>query len=78
MVRPEGNIQADIGNIAIPSRIAAILSQAGMVTDQNLSHQTQPLGKLSLIMARILILPILPQIAIALYMQCLCIGLVLA
>lgn len=34
VVRPEGNIQADIGNIAIPSRIAAILSQAGMVTDQ--------------------------------------------
>ncbi|OAU98786.1 MULTISPECIES: DUF4105 domain-containing protein [Moraxella] len=34
VVRPKGHVQADIGNVVIPSRIAAILSQAGMVTDQ--------------------------------------------
>lgn len=34
VVRPKGHVQADIGHVVIPSRIAAILSQAGMVTDQ--------------------------------------------
>lgn len=34
VVRPEGSMQAEVGNVVIPSRIAAILSQAGMVTDQ--------------------------------------------
>ncbi|OOR85596.1 DUF4105 domain-containing protein [Moraxella canis] len=34
VVRPEGSVQAEVGNVVIPSRIAAILSEAGMVTDQ--------------------------------------------
>lgn len=34
VVRPKGHVQAEVGNVVIPSRIAAILSQAGMVTDQ--------------------------------------------
>ncbi|WP_049236401.1 DUF4105 domain-containing protein [Moraxella canis] len=34
VVRPEGSVQAEVGNVVIPSRIAAILSEAGVVTDQ--------------------------------------------